>query len=291
MIPADFLIMDGSAMLVRAFFASAGGRWPRTQEGHPTNALFGFLNLMTGALQRVRPSHACVAWDVSRDTFRRTLYAAYKGTRAELPEDLHPQFSLMQKLLSDLGIAQVRHEAYEADDLMGTLAVRAAEAGLKVLILTGDHDALQLVGPDVTVAIMRRGITEVDLYTPTTLEERFGLTPAQWIDLKALMGDRSDNIPGVPGIGQKTALKLLSEHHTLQQLLAAAPSLPGAVGRRLCEHHESALLSQRLATIVTDVPIALSPADCRLTMDVDAAEATLTAWKLQRFVAPLRSLA
>jgi 5'-3' exonuclease len=288
---ADFLIMDGSSILVRAFFASAyGRRLLQSTQGVYTNAVFGFLNMMIGALERVRPRYAFVAWDVSRDTFRRELYSDYKGTRGELPDELHPQFTTTQNVLEAIGIPQHFDERYEADDIIGTLAHRASDEGHQVLILTGDRDALQLVRDNVTVAIMKRGITEVDLYTPDTLREQYGLTPAQWIDLKGLMGDTSDNIPGVPGIGEKTALKLLAEYSSVEHLLENCHTVKGKLRDKLEAHRDLALLSKKLATIVTDVPLSLTLEDCKLQLQLKRAAETLRELELQRFLVPLERL-
>ncbi len=231
---ADFLIMDGSSILVRAFFASAyGRRLMQSTQGVYTNAVFGFLNMMIGALERVRPRYAFVAWDVSRDTFRRELYSDYKGTRGELPDELHPQFTTTQNVLEAIGIPQHFDERYEADDIIGTLAHRASDEGHQVLILFRCPRSVLPAADNLTVAIMKRGITEVDLYTPDTLREQYGLTPAQWIDLKGLMGDTSDNIPGVPGIGEKTALKLLAEYSSVEHLLENCHTVKGKLRDKL----------------------------------------------------------
>jgi DNA polymerase-1 len=280
--------MDGSSMLVRAFFASSYGRkLMQSSQGVYTNAVFGFLNMLIGALDRVQPKYVVVAWDVSRDTFRRELYKDYKGTRGELPDPLLPQFTTTQDVLDAIGIPQYLDERYEADDIVGTLAHKGADAGLDVLILTGDRDALQLVRENVTVAIMKKGITEVDLYTPDVLLNQYGLTPQQIIDLKALMGDPSDNIPGIPGVGEKTALKLLSEYHSVEAVLANCSALKGKLRERIETHRDSALISKQLATIVTDVPLPFAVEDCRFQLRIQSASAKLRELELHRFLDPL----
>ncbi|KPV42342.1 hypothetical protein AN477_17975 [Alicyclobacillus ferrooxydans] len=288
---ADFLIIDGSSVLVRAYFASAyGRRIMQSSEGVYTNGVFGFLNMMFGAIEKVHPSHLFVAWDVSRNTFRRELYPAYKGTRGELPDELISQFDTMQDVLRALGVAQHFDERYEADDIIGTLASKAADAKRQVLILTGDRDALQLVQNDVTVAIMKKGITELDLYTPDFLMETWGLTPSQIIDLKGLMGDTSDNIPGVPGIGEKTAKKLLAQYGTLENLLASRDSLTEKMRQKITQHQEIAILSKRLATIVTDVPMDITLSDCKMSFAMEPATMKLQELGLHRALTHLQRL-
>ena len=271
-------------MLVRAFFAGAGSRLPY-------GGVFGFLNLMTGALERVRPSHVLVAWDVSRDTFRRELYADYKGTRGELPDELLAQFALTQEVLSVLSVPQHKDERYEADDIIGAISRHASAADLDVLVLTGDKDALQLVSDRVSIAIMRRGITEVDLYTPQALADRYGLTPTQFIDLKALMGDTSDNIPGIRGVGEKTALKLLHQYGSMEAVLENTDQLTGKLRDRVREHRELAQLSKRLATIVTEFPLGFGVDECRLCLSIEAATEKLNELRLARFLEPLSRIA
>jgi 5'-3' exonuclease len=279
----SFLIIDGSSVLVRAYFASAhSGRLMQSSRGVYTNAVFGFLNMMFRMIEQVRPTHLFVAWDVSRDTFRRELYPAYKGTRGELPDALHPQFTTMQDVLEAIGVVQHADDRYEADDIIGTMSQRAAIEGHRVLILTGDRDALQLVDERVTVAIMKKGITEMDLYTPQFLMEQWGLTAQQIIDLKGLMGDSSDNIPGVPGIGEKTAKKLLYEFHSIENLLENTHQLKGKVKERLDEHRELALLSKKLATICLDVPLQLMLEECKLSFHMERAREKFSELELHR---------
>jgi len=287
----DFLILDGSSVLVRAYFASAfRGTLMRSSRGVYTNGVFGFLNMMFGAVERYQPSHLFVAWDVSRDTFRRTLFPQYKGTRGELPDELHPQFETMKDVLASMGVHQHFDEQYEADDIIGTLAMQAAHAGHEVLILTGDRDALQLVDERVTVGIMKKGISEIDYYTPESLLASWELTAAQIVDLKGLMGDTSDNIPGVPGIGEKTAKKLLLEFGTVENLIENRHLLKGKMKEKIEEHQEIAKLSKTLATIVTDVPLAFEPEFCRLSWQVETARDVLLELDLKRFVGNMERL-
>lgn len=288
---SNFLIVDGSSMLVRAYFASAySGRIMQSKRGVYTNGVFGFLNMLLRAVEQMRPTHLFVAWDVSRDTFRRELYPQYKGTRGELPDMLHPQFETMKEVLEALGVPQHFDERYEADDILGTLSHQAAEAGHKVLVLTGDRDALQLVRDNVTVAIMKKGITEMDMYTPAFLMETWGLTASQITDLKGLMGDTSDNIPGVPGIGEKTAKKLLHEYGTLENLLENRHLLKGKMKEKIEEHQEIAKLSKVLATIVLDVPMEHDLDDCKLSFKMETAREKLAELDLNRVLNQLERM-
>lgn len=287
---SDFVIFDGSSVLVRAYFATVyPGRPIRAHEGVYTNAVMGFLNMMFSALSQFHPSHCYVAWDESRNTFRKTLYPEYKGTRGELPEPLLHQFDTMQTVLSAIGMCHGSHPDFEADDLMGTMAMKAREEGLGVVILTGDRDALQLVRDEVTVGIMKRGMTDISLYTPAALHAEYGVTPAQMIDLKGLMGDSSDNIPGIPGIGPKTAAKLIREYHSVENLLGHAENVPHTLRQRLTLHRETALLSKRLATIALDVPLLHSPDECRLQFNLAEGERQLRALRLERSLEQLRA--
>lgn len=284
----DFLILDGSSILVRAYFATVyPGRAPRSHEGTYTNAVLGFLNMFVRALEILRPSSVFVAWDVSRDTFRRELFPAYKGTRGELPDELLGQFDTMQDVLSTMGVLQYAHERYEADDIIGTLSVQAAAAGHQVLILTGDRDALQLVRDGVTVAIMKKGMTELQYNTPDSMEGEWGISAEQVPDCKGLMGDPSDNIPGIPGIGEKTAKKLLAEYGSLEQVLEHRTRLSGRLRNLIDTHADLAILSKRLATIDLTVPLPITPADCILRIQMQACADHLRTLNLERLVESL----
>jgi len=285
------LLVDGSSVLVRAFFASSfHGTIRRSTAGVYTNAVLGFCNMLISAIEQIEPTHVLVAWDVSRDTFRRKLYPAYKGTRGELPDELHPQFDTAKDVLQALGIHQHLDESYEADDIIGTMAHRAGQAGMKAVIVTGDRDALQLITATTTVAIMRKGVSEMDWYTPELLAERTGLEPRQIIDLKGLMGDTSDNIPGIPGVGEKTATKLLKEFGNLEELLSRTTELTGKLREKVETHADLALLSKQLATICIDVPMPHEVSDCRLQVDIQTGAAKLDELDLSRIAAQLHRL-
>ncbi|GAX90952.1 5'-3' exonuclease [Effusibacillus lacus] len=286
-----FLIVDGSSLLVRAYFATAySGQLMQTKSGVCTNGIHGFLHMLTGACEIIRPSHLFIAWDVSRDTFRREIFPQYKATRGELPVELLPQFDLAQQVLKDLGVAQYSHPRFEADDLIGSMARIAERQGHSATILTGDRDSLQLITDLVTVAITKKGIKELEYYTPTRLHEELRIQADQIRDLKALMGDASDNIPGVSGIGEKTALKLLLEHGTIENLFENLHTVKGKLREKLELHRDSAFLSKKLATIVTDIPMELDVADCRMQFLLDQAKDRLLDLELHRVIQQLQRL-
>jgi DNA polymerase-1 len=199
-----FLIVDGNSLVHRAFYALP---LLSNAQGDFTNAAYGFTTMFTKILTEERPDYVLVCFDKGRVTFRTEQFQDYKGHRKATPPELRPQFPIIKKILTAMNVAFVEMEGYEADDLIGTMVQKGEEAGLNNLILTGDKDALQLVSEKSSVFLMRRGISDLEKYDPQAVYDRYGLKPKQIIDLKGLMGDASDNIPGVPGIGEKTALK------------------------------------------------------------------------------------
>src|SRR5262245_17549433 len=209
------VLIDGHALLFRAFHALPALTSPK---GELVNAVFGFVQMLLKACSDLKPNYLVATFDTSSQTFRRAEFAAYKGTRAPTPEGLPHQVDLVQQLLESMQVPIYRLEGYEADDLLGTLSCQAAQRGLETIILTGDTDALQLVGPHVRVLTSRRGFTDTVLYGEEEVQQRYGLAPRQLTDLRALRGDSSDNIPGVPGIGDKTAAKLLDRFGTVEEL-------------------------------------------------------------------------
>ncbi len=247
------VLIDGNSLLYRAFFALPPLSTP---QGVPTHAVYGFLLMLAKLYAELRPDRIAVAFDRGRVTFRNEKYADYKGHRPDAPEDLVPQFALIREVLTTLGIARYEQEGYEGDDLIGTLA-KAAAGKYRVAIVTGDRDTLQLVDDNTTVYLTKKGITQMETMTADRVEEVYRITPAQVVDLKALMGDASDNIPGVPGVGEKTAQKLLAEYGNLDEVYAHLDEIRGPkLQERLREHRDSAYLSQELATIERDVPLA-----------------------------------
>lgn len=246
------VIIDGSSLLYRAFYAL-----PPTMtapDGTPTNGVYGFLRMLLGLYRELDPMYMAVTFDKARETFRTEMYDKYKATRKPAPSELVPQFGLIRDVLSVLGVAVYEMEGYEGDDLLGTLS-KKYEDQMPVNIVTGDRDALQLVSDKTTVLLTQKGISDMAHMTPEAVKEKYHITPEQVIHMKALMGDTADNIPGVPGIGEKTALALLTEYGTLDNLYAHVEEIKGAKGKKLVKGKESAYLSFRLATIKRDVPM------------------------------------
>ena len=247
------VIIDGSSLLYRAFYALP----ILSYNGIPTNAVMGFLNMLYDIYRKMDPEYVAVSFDKSKDTFRSELYKDYKSTRKPAPPELIPQFDLIREALRTLGAAVYEVAGYEGDDILGTLAAHY-EKEMPVVIVTGDRDALQLSNEQTTVYITQKGVSRMAAMTPEAIFEKYQITPRQVIDMKALMGDTADNIPGVPGIGEKTALKLLTEYKTLDNLYAHVSEVKGAVGKKLAENKDLAYLSYNLATIKKDVPFKFS---------------------------------
>jgi len=255
------VLLDGNSLANRAFYAL---RLFSTSDGVYTNAVYGFLTMLFKLLEEEKPDYLAVAFDMGRATFRHAEYAAYKGTRKAPPDEFRPQLDLLREVLTALNVPWFRVEQYEADDLLGTLSRQAAEQGVQTLVVTGDRDAFQLVDENVTVLFTKKGISDVVRYTPEQLMADYGLRPEQVIDLKALMGDQSDNIPGVPGVGEKTALKLLSQYESLEGVYAHLDEIKGALKQKLADGRESAFLSKRLATIDRNAPVTFNPEELQV---------------------------
>ncbi|HZJ82833.1 MAG TPA: DNA polymerase I [Clostridia bacterium] len=254
------MIIDGHSLMYRAFY---GIPLLTTSKGVFTNAIYGVTNMLFNLVEEYHPHYMAVAFDLKAPTFRHEIYEEYKGHRQKAPEELVPQFDLLRELLKEMDIAVFEKEGYEADDILGTFAGIAEEQDLEGYLVTGDRDAMQLVSANTTLLLNRRGTTDMHRFDPKEVEKVYGLTPDQMIDNKALMGDSSDNIPGVPGVGEKTALKLLKEYHTLDEVLANIDNISGKrLKENLTLYKEQAYLSKRLATIVRDVPIEIQIDDC-----------------------------
>ncbi|KLU61572.1 DNA polymerase I [Peptococcaceae bacterium CEB3] len=250
------VILDGNSLANRAFYALP---LLTAADGRPTNVLHGFLTMLFRLQQEQEPDYWVVAFDKTKATVRIEQYAGYKAQRKATPEALRPQFGFLKEILGVFGVPILECAGYEADDLIATVTVRAEERGWETLIYTGDRDALQLVSPRTTVFLTKKGISEVEAYDEVALWERYQLRPSQIIDLKGLMGDASDNIPGVPGIGEKTALKLLWQFGSLEETLNGCAQVSGKKLRQsLEEYAEQALLSKKLATMLKDVPLEFS---------------------------------
>ncbi|UYO04355.1 DNA polymerase I [Paenibacillus sp. PSB04] len=246
------ILIDGNSIIYRAFFAMP----PLTNtKGLHTNAVYGFTNMLLRLIEDHKPTHMMVAFDAGKTTFRHEGYQEYKGGREKTPPELSEQFPLLKELLQSFGIAQYELSGYEADDIIGTVSRIAEEEGQQILVVTGDKDMLQLASDHVQVGLTRKGVTEIETYAPEQIKERYGLTPLQIIDLKGLMGDPSDNIPGIPGVGEKTALKLLHQFGSVEEVLANTAELKGKMKEKIETHSDDAVLSKKLATIYREVPL------------------------------------
>ena len=249
------ILIDGNSIIYRAFFAMP----PLTNSsGMHTNAVYGFTNMLLRLIQEEQPTHILVAFDAGKATFRHESYQDYKGGRDKTPPELAEQFPILRELLESFGISWFELAGYEADDIIGTLSKQGEQAGYDVLVVTGDKDMLQVVSDKVKVALTRKGVSEIEPYGPQEIEDRYQLKPLQIIDLKGLMGDASDNIPGVPGIGEKTALKLLHQFGSVEEVLAHLDELKGKMKENLTNYAEDARLSKQLATIFREVPVERS---------------------------------
>ncbi|MCC3377097.1 5'-3' exonuclease H3TH domain-containing protein [Cohnella sp. REN36] len=263
----SLLLVDGMAVLFRAYYATAySGYVKRTRAGLPVNAIQGFLRYFADAFQRFGPTHVACCWDLGGGTFRGEQFAGYKGNRPEAPDDLIPQFELIKEVTACFGIPNISAPGFEADDCIGTLARQFSEHA-DVTILTGDHDLLQLVDDRIRVAIMKKGQGNYAVYTPAFLMEERQLTPAQVIDLKGLMGDTSDNYPGVRGIGEKTALKLIREYASIDGILENLHLLPASLRTKIETDLEMLHLSRQLATISCEAPVAMDFSECLWNVD------------------------
>src|SRR5438132_5712021 len=247
--PQRLLLVDSHSLIYRAFFALPA---LTDRKGRLTNAAFGFTSMLLNALPGM--DLVAAAFDLPSKTFRHDEYAEYKAQRQKAPDDLVSQIPIVREVVSALNFAVYTREGYEADDIIGTLATQADAMGLKTSILTGDLDVLQLVTPNVEALTTRRGISDLVRYGVDEVRARYGLVPSQIPDLKALKGDTTDNIPGVPGVGDKTASKLLQDYGSIEGLLDHLGDMPaGRITEALKEHVEQLPLSKRLATIVRDV--------------------------------------
>jgi DNA polymerase-1 len=255
------LLLDGHSLAYRAFFALPAENFATTT-GQPTNAVYGFTSMLINVLRDEQPTHVAVAFDRGEPTFRHERYVEYKATRKETPADFRSQLSLIFEVLDVLGIQRLSVPGYEADDLIATLATQA-EDGMDVLIVTGDRDVLQLVTDRVTVLYTMRGISEMARFTPSAVEAKYGLTPAQYPDFAALRGDPSDNLPGIPGVGEKTATRWIAEFGSLAALVDRVDEVKGKAGETLREHLASVLRNSELTRLVRDVPLDVGPGDLR----------------------------
>lgn len=243
------VLIDGNSLINRAFYAMPV---LTNKEGVPTNAVYGFMNMFFKMMAEVKPTYVAVAFDLKAPTFRHKMYADYKGTRKPMPEDLRPQIPLLKELLKKMGVCTLEKEGFEADDIIGTVAKHTR---VQTYIYTGDRDSFQLVDKETTVCFTKRGITDIEVYEDGNFTEKTGITPSQIIDLKALMGDASDNIPGVAGVGEKTAKTLIQTYGTVENLYKNIGEIKGKLKEKLEQDKQACKLSKILATIDSDAPV------------------------------------
>lgn len=266
-----FVIIDGSSLIHRAFYAlplltTAGGQY--------TNAVYGFTSMLVKLIGDIKPEAIAVAFDKSRITFRSQQYALYKAQRKATPPELAEQFPLAKELLEAFGIKTIEQEGYEADDILGTMSAKAEQSGYETIIVTGDRDALQLIASHTKVMLTKKGISEMELYDGEAFKQKYQVEAAQLIDLKGLMGDSSDNIPGVPGIGEKTAIKLIAQFGSVENVLSNIDKVSGKkLQENIRNNAESAVLSKQLASIVRNMQIAFAADELKFCPDIAKIEA------------------
>jgi DNA polymerase-1 len=260
--PKKLVLVDGHAMIHRAFHAVPENL--TSSSGEPVNATFGFTSMLMKALFEEKPDYIAMTFDRPTPTFRHLEYTAYKAHRPALPDIMRPQFARIREVVQAFGIPIYEKDGFEADDVLGTLSVQSAQQGVEAIIYTGDMDTLQLVNEHVTVKVAKRGISEITIYDPEAVKARYGFEPLKLPDYKGLVGDTSDNIPGVPGIGQKTASRLIGEFGSLENILAHVEELKPKERSLLSEFSKQAEESKHLATIVLDVPVQLDLEACRI---------------------------
>jgi DNA polymerase-1 len=257
------MLLDGNSIAFRAFYALPAENF-KTQGGLTTNAVYGFTAMLINLLRDESPTHIAAAFDVSRQTFRSDKYPEYKAGRSATPDEFRGQIDITKEVLVALGITVLAVPGFEADDLIATLATQAEDAGYRVLVVTGDRDSLQLVSDDVTVLYPRKGVSELTRFTPEAVVEKYGLTPQQYPDFAALRGDPSDNLPGIPGVGEKTATKWIAEYGSLQALVDNVDEVRGKVGDALRANLAHVVLNRDLTELVRDVPLAQTPDTLRM---------------------------
>ncbi|HEY8921282.1 MAG TPA: 5'-3' exonuclease H3TH domain-containing protein, partial [Candidatus Limnocylindria bacterium] len=250
------MLIDGPSIVYRAYFAMM--QTPlTTSDGMLVTGIFGFLNIVLRGMQDLKPDYAIVSFDLGKPQFRFDAYPDYKAGRPSMPDDLRAQFPIVRELVTMMGMPIRELEGYEADDVIGTLALEAAAAGVDTYMVSGDLDGLQLVNDHIRLFTTRMGVANTVVYDEARVMERYGLRPDQMLDYKALKGDTSDNIPGVPGVGEKTAVSLLQQFGSLDNLYEHLDEVKGKLRERLAEHRESAFLSRKVGRIVTDLPVPL----------------------------------
>jgi len=257
------MLLDGNSLAFRAFYALPAENF-KTQGGLTTNAVYGFTAMLINLLRDEQPTHIAAAFDVSRQTFRLEKYPDYKAGRSATPDEFRGQIDITKEVLGALGITVLAEPGFEADDVIATLATQAEDAGYRVLVVTGDRDSLQLVSDDVTVLYPIKGVSELTRFTPEAVVAKYGLTPQQYPDFAALRGDPSDNLPGIPGVGEKTATKWIAEYGSLQALVDGVDTVKGKVGDALRANLSHVVLNRELTDLVKDVPLAQTPDTLRM---------------------------
>ncbi|NUT57930.1 MAG: DNA polymerase I, partial [Agromyces sp.] len=255
------LVIDGHSLAFRAFYALPVDSFS-TRDGQHTNAIHGFLSMLLLLLQNEKPTHLAVAFDMSRQSFRTREYAEYKGNRGETPVEFRGQVPLLQDALRAMGVRTLEKEDFEADDILATLAARGVAEGYRVLLVSGDRDTIQLVNDDVTLLYPNtQGVSQLKRYDTDAVVERYGIRPEQYPDVAALVGETSDNLPGIPKVGEKTAVKWLGLYGDLDGILAHADEIKGVVGQNLRDGRENAVRNRKLNQLVRDVELDVEIAE------------------------------
>ncbi|WP_174734088.1 5'-3' exonuclease H3TH domain-containing protein [Mesobacillus harenae] len=264
------MLVDGMALLFRAFYATAvTGQFMINSKGVPTNAVYGFVKHFLMAVSEFKPSHAAICWDMGSKTFRSEMYEGYKANRSEAPIELIPQFELVKDVVAAFDLPNIGLAGFEADDCIGTIARMTKKEEARILILTGDQDILQLIDDNISVALLKKGFGNYLVHNPASFFEEKGISPTQMIDLKALMGDPSDNYPGVKGIGEKTALRLLQQYSNVEGILENLHELTKSQRAKIEQDLDMLHLSRKLAEIKCDVPVECKLPEAVLKVDRD----------------------
>ena len=286
------LIIDGNSIMNRAFYGIMSSKTLMSADGTYTNAIYGFLSILFKELADLDPDYIAVAFDLKAPTHRHKMYEDYKGTRHAMPEELAQQMPIIKEILKYMNITIIEKEGYEADDILGTISKKAEKEGHLVTILSGDRDTFQLASDAITIRIPRTkmGKTETEDYDASKIKEEYGVKPIQLIQVKGLMGDTSDNIPGVPGVGEKTALKLIKEYEDIDTLYnklenGTADDIKGALKDKLEKNKELAIISRTLGTILRDAPLEISINDLSIKeWDKEAVTNKFKELKFNRFI-------
>ena len=275
--PEHLLLVDGHSLAYRAFYALPLDNFS-TSSGQPTNAVFGFTSMLINAIKDEKPTHLAIAFDVSRETFRREMFAEYKANRAKSPDEFRSQLPLITEVIEAMQIPGIQVKGYEADDIIATLAKEGEKKGMRVSILTGDRDSYQLVNESITVLYARKGVSDIARMTPAAVLEKYELTPEQYPDFAALRGDPSDNLPSVPSVGEKTAVKWIKEYGNLDELIKHANEISGKVGESLRANIEQVKLNRKMTELVKDVSLDVGVDQLAVKeLDIDLVNKVFTA--------------